>query len=342
MRFSHTCKRVWSLLWWMLVILHGIRASPPAPLSSKTIHIKLGLMLQADDPWIHEFSMAMQAAVSNVNSRSDILPDAMVDLVPFTYQSDAQNAIRAAQNASDAGVFAIVGPTYSSTALSTTSVTALHRIPTCLPYATNPQFSNRTLYANLLRMARPDNFAITFPLSWIHSMGWTRIATLTSRSSYSFLRGTVRSNAASYGLTLLAEVEFDSNSDLTAALKEIGASSARIFLVLANREEATAVWLAAYAAGLVTKDYVWVTIEGVVDYDQTSGGTSINASLGHAIALKNAVYTTMQPDPDSRTTQYQNYEAALLAQAGSNAVDDRNGYFSQSLLGLRVCNLPRL
>ncbi|KAJ3149991.1 hypothetical protein HDU89_003448 [Geranomyces variabilis] len=270
-------------------------ATPPAALGSKTTHIKLGLLYEDQNEAFFQITRVMGAAVANVNSRTDILPDALVELNSYPFiigNNPGQNSVLAAQNVSADGVFAIVGPAFSSFSLASGAITALHKIPMCLPAASSDAVSNQTLYP----------------------MGWRKLAVVYDVSQgESFFTGhqaSIRSTAATLGMNLLSEVTVDYTvkSTLESAVNAIKSSGARIIYLYSDPTAATALWMAAYAAGLVTKDYVWVAMFGV-------DAGSIASTLGDAVSQNHGIFSVAEQSADTTTSQYQTFQSAFQAQS---------------------------
>ncbi|KAI8591637.1 periplasmic binding protein-like I [Geranomyces variabilis] len=294
-------------------------ATPPAALGSKTTHIKLGLLYEDDDESLFHIARVMGAAVANVNSRSDILPDALVDLKPYPFiisdGDPTQHTVLAAQNASAAGVFAIVGPAFSAFSMISGAFTALHKIPMCLPTASTDAVSNQTLYPNFVRLTNPDGILASFPVTWMYRMGWRKMAVVydgsfSGGSLFTEHLASIRSTAATLGMNILSEVSLDYslNSTLDAAVNAIKNSGARIVYLYSDPTSATMLWMAAYAAGLVTKDYVWVASDGV-------DAGSIASTLGDAVSQNHGVFSVAEQFADTTTAQYQTFQSAFQAQS---------------------------
>ncbi|KAJ3179572.1 hypothetical protein HDU87_002778 [Geranomyces variabilis] len=103
----------------------------------------------------------------------------------------------------------------------------------------------------------------------MNKMGWRKFAVVYDvaggATPYTGEQAYIQSTAATLGMNILSEVTFDYtlNTSVNTAVNAIKASGARIIYVSSSEQlPATTLWIAAYAAGLVTKDYVWVAVNG--------------------------------------------------------------------------------
>ncbi|KAJ3181209.1 hypothetical protein HDU87_001338 [Geranomyces variabilis] len=204
---------------------------------------------------------------------------------------------------------------YSDQAIYTALVTGGFSIPNAFAEVGASNFEDRNQYPNTLRMVIGTGTLALRMMQYINAMGWSKLAYIYSAQDLgSSYVPSVIATGRTFGMEFLTQQTFNANgdlaeSDLDSVIDSIKSSNARIIVVTADEFETTALWLRAHAAGIVTADYVWVTVNGIIDfaigdfYSQYAG-QSVNDTLGSAIANNNGVQLQMFIGASEDTPEY--------------------------------------
>ncbi|KAJ3162568.1 Gamma-aminobutyric acid type B receptor subunit 2 [Geranomyces variabilis] len=311
------------------------QAALPATLPTKTKTLKLGFIWPITDrneTTNQLYNTAdgiiatriMQAAVAHVNSRSDILPDAEIQLVIKDSQQSKAQAISAAYAASNAKIFAAVGPMYTTQAIYSTLVTGGYGIPNCLTDVGAEQFEDRSQYANTFRFQQPVSTFARRLIDFVRLMGYTKIAWVYSNLDLGVSFGpSLVSTCQKYGISIVMQQGFNADGtlddkELASVVQSLKTSKIRVVVVTAYEDETTALWLKAHEAGVYTQDTMWITSNGVIDF-ATGGyavdyaGQSINDKLGYDVANNVGVYMETMDSANASSPGYQEFVALYNA-----------------------------
>ncbi|KAJ3156156.1 hypothetical protein HDU86_004124 [Geranomyces michiganensis] len=158
----------------------------------------------------------------------------------------------------------------------------------------------------------------------------------------SFVKGTV-SEALRTGVKILTQQSFNANGnldddDLMSVIASIKNSNARIIIATALEDEFTALWIKAYKAGLVTSDYVWVTVNGILDFPGENPdeyyyqyrGRTVADVLGPEVANATGVLFVGIQGDNSSTPEYEIYKQqwneTLTPEEHDPKYNDEDGY----------------
>ncbi|KAJ3010222.1 hypothetical protein HKX48_007521 [Thoreauomyces humboldtii] len=300
---------------------------------------------------------ALATAVDWVNNKQNtILQDTVVKIVFADSGTSKGDAIKAAYNVSSSGVMAVIGPETTDQSVYSALVTASFNIPNCLTDVGATQFEDRTSYPNVWRMMVSLTRSATMMVQFVNLMEWDNIALVIRfvvtfhslkcrvRQFYSFWAFVAADSgqdlgqeygpeiirtAQNLGINILVQQTFNvdgtkSISDADACITSIINSHARIIVVAGYEDETTVLWLRGLQRGIVTKDFVWVTASGIIDFDSATyshPGPSVQDTLGSAIANQAAVYTISSAGGNESTPVYQSYISAYQNLFGLEAND---------------------
>ncbi|KAG0241115.1 hypothetical protein BGX31_001422 [Mortierella sp. GBA43] len=220
---------------------------------------------------------AVRLAVSEINA-SRLIPGAYITLVlkdSFNgLDPDNSGAAQAifstvALLQRDGGVAGVIGDVSSALSLQSALLTSRLSIPQCSYSAGSTQLSSKEDYSHFFRTIPTE---LRFPrvmLDFVLNRGWKTIAVLyTGDSLGSQMMDNIEIEAGKRNITIGYRRSFweqGASSDVGPALDALRDSGLRIILVAAVNVPQTRLMIEAVHAGLVSKNYVWLTINQVTE-----------------------------------------------------------------------------
>ena len=250
--------------------------------SASTVNtIKVGGVFCSEENSKEETAFLL--ALDYINNSTSILPNTILEpLVNHTKWTDPFSNIEAVYWQIYTGALAIVGPTASDTIKETHPLCAGFRVPQLAPHATDPVFEfSPDTYPYLFRLSSNDAAENRVVADVISNFNWTRLAILTSRSSYGLNGMVILKDIILHKRWNLVAVESfrefrnTSRINATAQLLHIRSRGARIVVLNCISTYIRVIIRQARDLGML-KGWVWIvtsgafTFDGILDADGSS------------------------------------------------------------------------
>ncbi|KAI9099823.1 periplasmic binding protein-like I [Phlyctochytrium arcticum] len=223
---------------------------------------------------------AVQLAMDEINNSSTLLPGIQLQAVTrdsWTVQYENTSLVDSAAQAlaatteliTDEAVIAVIGDLQSPTTEYEGLLTSYHKIPQFGPATSSPTLSNRDRYPYLYRMTHDQEQPAIFLVDYIKQMGWKRVAVLKTTDAFgTAVAEAVLARCAHNSVTVILNQGFYQTGErdsitLNLALTNLANVGAQIVIVCANPYNTADIYYAAYDAGLVGREYVWLGASGI-------------------------------------------------------------------------------
>ncbi|TPX63811.1 hypothetical protein SpCBS45565_g06330 [Spizellomyces sp. 'palustris'] len=171
----------------------------------------------------------------------------------------------------DDKVIAVIGDMFSPTTEYEALLTSYHQIPQFGPQTSSPALSNRDRYPYLYRMTHDQERPAVTIVDYVYAMGWRNVAVVKTTDSFgASVADKVIERLNFYGITILLNQGFYQGGEtdpatLQIAVKNLEQAEAHIIIVCANPQNTADIYFAAFDAGLVGREYVWLGSAGIED-----------------------------------------------------------------------------
>ncbi|KNC97092.1 uncharacterized protein SPPG_09473 [Spizellomyces punctatus DAOM BR117] len=171
----------------------------------------------------------------------------------------------------DDKVIAVIGDMFSPTTEYEALLTSYHQIPQFGPQTSSPALSNRDRYPYLYRMTHDQERPAVTIVDYVYAMGWRNVAVVKTTDTFgASVADKVIERLNLYGITILLNQGFYQGGEtdpatLQIAVKNLEQAEAHIIIVCANPQNTADIYFAAFDAGLVGREYVWLGAAGIED-----------------------------------------------------------------------------
>ncbi|KAF9897076.1 hypothetical protein BX616_006229, partial [Lobosporangium transversale] len=167
------------------------------------------------------------------------------------------------------GVSAVIGDVSSALSMQSALLTSRLSIPQCSYSAGSTQLSNKDDYDYFFRTIPTELMFGKVMIDFVASRGWKTIAVLYTGDSLGVgIMDNIVLQAAQKNITVgfkQAFWESGTSLDIDATLNSVKESGQRIILVAAVNEPQIRLMIEAVNKGLVSKNYVWLTINQIAE-----------------------------------------------------------------------------
>lgn len=256
--------------------------------------------------------MSMRVAVSNINDRDATLAPAIATLqndfqVEYVVYDDSSNSVGALSGLIElqkrlGGVLKVVlGPNGSGPSQASSPFLTVFNVPQISWAATSLDLSNKATYPNFYRVCPPDSFRFKVLVNFVAFLGFTKMNLAYMDDAFNIgekdaiLLAISQLNAANQSLGLQAEQMLKINSNGGVALNDqnklqlkivldtLKRSTVRIIFALALNEPAYNIMEMAFALGLLSPGYIWLSGDGL------SGG-QLKGDISRVPACHGSIY----------------------------------------------------
>nr|KAJ3418100.1 hypothetical protein HK105_000346 [Polyrhizophydium stewartii] len=247
----------------------------PTPLAGSNV-IKIGMNFQNDSfpVLIKEFTFSLQIWGEYLASTTDLLPGAVVQLIPLPGDSTASTSITKVLNGVDQGIVALIGSQYSYITKAASIIVSSRNIPHCDGASTSPDLSEKSVYSTFFRTIPSDSLQGRAIVEFILFQGWRRVAILNEAESYGTgLMNVIEGYGSNMGLRVESQQSFQLSgytvkTDWDPLLLEI--KRHRLFVIVLLGYSIDNLFERAAVYGMTGPEYVWVTSEAI--YTSTPDG----------------------------------------------------------------------
>ncbi|OZJ02979.1 hypothetical protein BZG36_03141 [Bifiguratus adelaidae] len=224
---------------------------------------------------------AIQLAVDEVNNNNEV-PGVRLNTSRYVTNtlSTATEIFVTEDIIQNPHINAVIGDMYSNMTLTSALMTSARQIPQCSFISSASALSDKSLYPYLFRTLPTSSAFGASLVNFMHHMNWTRYALLYSEDDVGIaLQQSTSNQAAFYNMTVYEALVYNmtDNSQIMSALGNIQNSTMRV-IVLAEVDAAgqVAALSAAHSMGMMSQNYVWLTINPVWQQLADSVGPFIN------------------------------------------------------------------
>ncbi|KAG0082287.1 Metabotropic GABA-B receptor subtype 2, isoform C [Linnemannia elongata] len=260
------------------------------------VEIKIGLLLPYSLPnnltqqLTYSGTSAIRLAASEINE-NHLIPGAYITLVlkdsfngADPENSGAAQAIFSTVSLlqTEGGVSGVIGDVSSALTVQSALLTSRLDIPQCSYSAGSTQLSSKDDYGYFFRTIPTELMFGRVMMEFVASRGWQKVAVFyTGDELGSQMMDSIALQARKRNITIgyrSAFWEMESGSDIGPGLDALKASGQQIVLVAAVGEPQIRLMTEAVKRGLISKDYVWLTINQVTEPLLGSAGSTLKPS----------------------------------------------------------------
>jgi ABC-type branched-subunit amino acid transport system substrate-binding protein len=228
-----------------------------------------------------EREAAFRMAINEINSRSDILPNTVLDYKVRDTGTDPTTGATAAQELIDLGVFGLVGAASSSVSKAVAEKASVAEVPQISYSSTNPDLSDKATYPYFLRVVPSDAVQGSALANIVNELGFDTVATLATSDDYGLGGiGVFETAWEDLGNTVATGQRFAQGAtDVTTQLQAIVDSGATTIVLNVIVGDAITVFSQAASVGITPADYTWIGTDGSTQEQVFSGDTAIQAAM---------------------------------------------------------------
>ncbi|KAF9156634.1 hypothetical protein BG015_003236 [Linnemannia schmuckeri] len=260
------------------------------------VEIKIGLLLPYSLPnnltqqLTYSGTSAIRLAASEINE-NHLIPGAYITLVlkdsfngADPENSGAAQAIFSTVSLlqTEGGVSGVIGDVSSALTVQSALLTSRLDIPQCSYSAGSTQLSSKDDYGYFFRTIPTELMFGRVMMEFVVSRGWKKVAVFyTGDELGSQMMDSIALQARQRNITIGHRKPFwemESGSDIGPGLDALKASGQQIVLVAAVGEPQIRLMTEAVKRGLISKDYVWLTINQVTEPLLGSAGSTLKPS----------------------------------------------------------------
>ncbi|KAG0372302.1 hypothetical protein BGX24_000432, partial [Mortierella sp. AD032] len=260
------------------------------------VEIKIGLLLPYSLPnnltqqLTYSGTSAIRLAASEINEQR-LIPGAYITLVlkdsfngADPENSGAAQAIFSTVSLlqTEGGVSGVIGDVSSALTVQSALLTSRLSIPQCSYSAGSTQLSSKDDYGYFFRTIPTELMFGRVMMEFVASRGWTQVAVFyTGDELGSQMMDSIALQARKRNITIgyrKAFWEMESSSDIGPGLDALKESGRQIVLVAAVGEPQVRLMTEAVKRGLISKDYVWLTINQVTEPLLGAAGSTLKPS----------------------------------------------------------------
>ncbi|KAF9543952.1 hypothetical protein EC957_000317 [Mortierella hygrophila] len=260
------------------------------------VEIKIGLLLPYSLPnnltqqLTYSGTTAIRLAASEINENR-LIPGAYITLVlkdsfngADPENSGAAQAIFSTVSLlqTEGGVSGVIGDVSSALTVQSALLTSRLGIPQCSYSAGSTQLSSKDDYGYFFRTIPTELMFGRVMMEFVASRGWKKVAVFyTGDELGSQMMDSIALQARKMNITIghrKAFWEMESGSDIGPGLDALKASGQQIVLVAAVGEPQIRLMTEAVKKGLISKNYVWLTINQVTEPLLGSAGSTLKPS----------------------------------------------------------------
>ncbi|KAF9899401.1 hypothetical protein EC991_008932 [Linnemannia zychae] len=260
------------------------------------VEIKIGLLLPYSLPnnltqqLTYSGTSAIRLAVSEIN-QNHLIPGAYITLVlkdsfngADPENSGAAQAIFSTVSLlqTEGGVSGVIGDVSSALTVQSALLTSRLSIPQCSYSAGSTQLSSKDDYGYFFRTIPTELMFGRVMMEFVASRGWKQVAVFyTGDELGSQMMDSVALQARKRNITIgyrKAFWERESSSDIGPGLDSLKESGRQIVIVAAVGDPQTRLMTEAVKRGLVSKDFVWLTINQVTEPLLGAEGSTLKPS----------------------------------------------------------------
>ncbi|KAF8946717.1 hypothetical protein BGZ47_011543 [Haplosporangium gracile] len=260
------------------------------------VEIKIGLLLPYSLPnnltqqLTYSGTSAIRLAASEINE-NHLIPGAYITLVlkdsfngADPENSGAAQAIFSTVSLlqTEGGVSGVIGDVSSALTVQSALLTSRLDIPQCSYSAGSTQLSSKDDYGYFFRTIPTELMFGRVMMEFVVSRGWKKVAVFyTGDELGSQMMDSIALQARKRNITIAQQRPFwemESGSDIGPGLDALKASGQQIVLVAAVGEPQIRLMTEAVKRGLISKNYVWLTINQVTEPLLGSAGSTLKPS----------------------------------------------------------------